>query len=63
MNKYEKLIEHIINDEKYKSFGNTTELEQLCAVNKSLSITDVQIKNPNNPVNLINAKLITFKIE
>lgn len=52
----------IINDEKYYSFGNYAELEKLCENIKSLNIENIRIKNPNNPAQLKNAKLITFSI-
>ena len=52
----------IINEEKYNSFDNKNELEQLNALDQNLSITNIQIKNPNNPAQLKNAKLITFQV-
>lgn len=52
----------IINNEKYYSFDNHIELEQLCKANNNLKIADVKIKNPNNPAQLKNAKLITFTV-
>lgn len=53
----------IINDKKFKSFKNTSELFKLAKKNKNLSIKDIQIKNPNNPAQLRKAKLITFELE
>ena len=52
----------LINEDKYLSFSNTKELEELEKENKNLEIKDVRIKNPNNPAQLKKAKLITFKI-
>ncbi|MFC2424564.1 MAG: NgoPII family restriction endonuclease [Fusobacterium polymorphum] len=52
----------LINEDKYLSFSNTKELEDLEKENKNLKIKDVRIKNPNNPAQLKKAKLITFKI-
>lgn len=52
----------IINLEKYRSFPNIYELERLSDVNENLNINDVKIKNPNNPAQLKEAKLITFVI-
>ena len=52
----------LINEDKYLSFSNTKELEDLEKENKNLEIKDVRIKNPNNPAQLKKAKLITFKI-
>lgn len=31
--------------------------------NPNFKITNVQVKNPNNPANLIDAKLIVFKLK
>lgn len=52
----------LINDDKYNSFFNREELENLEKENKYLEIRNVDIKNPNNPAQLRSAKLITFKI-
>ena len=54
----------LINNEKYESFelGDRLELEKLSQKCKNLKIDDVKIKNPNNPVQLKEAKLITFSI-
>lgn len=52
----------LINEDKYLSFSNTKELEDLEKENKNLEIKDVRIKNPINPAQLKKAKLITFKI-
>jgi type-2 restriction enzyme ngoPII len=52
----------LINDDKYNSFFNREELENLEKENKYLEIRNVKIKNPNNPAQLRSAKLITFKI-
>ncbi len=50
----------IINNKKFNSFENTFELYDLAEKNKNLEITDIRIKNPNNPAELKEAKLITF---
>lgn len=50
----------IINKNKWNSFDNTNELEDLAEKNDALTISDVKIKNPDNPANLIDAKLIQF---
>ena len=52
----------LINDDKYNSFFNREELENLEKENKYLETKNVKIKNPNNPAQLRSAKLITFKI-
>jgi len=50
----------IINTEKYESFP-VVDREKLEAVtDTNFKITDVEIKNPNNPAKLKHAKLITF---
>lgn len=50
----------IINENKWKSFDNTNEL--LSIQNERLKITDIEIKDPNNPMKLKNAKLVTYYI-
>lgn len=50
----------IINDEKWATFGNTSSLMNLATIVNSLIISDIRIKDPNNPANLRNAKLISF---
>ena len=52
----------IINTDKFGSFENTSELYELVKTNNKLKIQDVHIKNPNNPAQLREAKLITFEI-
>lgn len=52
----------LINEDKYNSFLNREELENLEKENKYLEIKNVKIKNPNNPAQLRSAMLITFKI-
>lgn len=53
----------IINNEKYNSFDNTQDLENLTLENDNLSINDIYIKNPDNPSRLVPAKLISFYVE
>ncbi len=50
----------IINNQKIAELGNFDRLESIVAENPNLRIADIQIKNPNNPADLINAKLIKF---
>lgn len=50
----------IINNDKYNTFENTKELEKLVGQIDQLKISDIKIKNPNNPAQLKSAKLITF---
>ena len=46
----------IINKTKWNSFSNTSELEKLALINKQFSIVDVEIKDPDNPASLKEAK-------
>jgi hypothetical protein len=50
----------LMKNEKYHSFplADREMIESLNTVN----VSDVRIKNPNNPVNLLDAKLIVFKV-
>ncbi len=50
----------LMKNEKYHSFplADREMIESLNTVN----VSDVRIKNPNNPVNLFDAKLIVFKV-
>lgn len=52
----------LMKKEKYDSLPNEDRniLENIN--NENISISDVQIKNPNNPINLLNAKLLVFKV-
>lgn len=52
----------IINQEKWNTFSNTNLLLAKSKENKNLSIQDIKIKNPDNPAQLRNAKLITFTV-
>lgn len=52
----------LINNDKYYSFDNNKILENLCGKIEELKITDVKIKNPNNPAQLRSAKLITYTV-
>ncbi len=53
----------IISYEKLKEFDNFSELEKLNNSICNLHLSDIQIKNPNNPTNFKKAKLITFSTE
>lgn len=50
----------LINEDKWATFDNTSKLVELEKLVTNLSIKYVQIKNPDNPAQLKNAKLITF---
>lgn len=52
----------IINDEKFDTFENKQDLIELCKKTEGLTIADIKIKNPDNPAQLKNAKLITYTI-
>lgn len=52
----------LINNEKYYSFDNYSTLEKMCENIVGLKIADIKIKNPNNPAQLKEAKLITYTI-
>jgi len=49
----------IIKQEKYNLFPD--EDKQMIENSQNISIQDIMIKNPNNPVQLIPAKLLTFR--
>lgn len=52
----------IINNAKWTSFDNTSELVALSRKNTDFSISDIKVKNPDNPAQLVDAKLIAFSI-
>ena len=52
----------LINNDKYYSFSNYLTLEKMRENISELKITNVKIKNPNNPAQLREAKLITYTI-
>lgn len=51
----------IINDEKFSSFENRNKLLNLINKTYGAKISDILIKNPNNPAKLKPAKLITYE--
>ncbi|MBD5427383.1 MAG: NgoPII family restriction endonuclease [Treponema sp.] len=53
----------VINDDKFNSFENAPDLYDFAGTHKNLSVSDVRIKDPNNPARLKEAKLITFFVE
>lgn len=52
----------IINLEKWQTFINTAELLMIIDKTPNANISDIQIKNPNNPAQLKSAKLISFSL-
>lgn len=59
-NKYKKFnFMCIINDAKWNTFNNTERIENLNI--DGFAIKEIRIKNPDNPAQLRNAKLITYE--
>jgi hypothetical protein len=52
----------VIPTNKYNSFPTDSKNKIETFQNPNLSSANVQVKDPNNPVNLIDAKLIIFKL-
>lgn len=53
----------LMKTEKYNSFP-IADKETIQNISRdNFSFEDIQIKNPNNPVQLMDCKLITFKIQ
>lgn len=52
----------LINVEKYHTFREVSDLEGLIGSVANLEITDVAVKNPNNPAQLVPCKRITFEV-
>lgn len=50
----------LIADDKFNSFDNTDKLFSLSQKNSNLKISDVRVKDPDNPAVLNNAKLISY---
>ena len=51
----------LIDFNKWNKFNNINELLKLQSNYQNLKISDVEIKNPDNPAKLVNAKLIQYK--
>ena len=53
----------LISDKKWASFSNKEDLEKLIEEKTDIvSKKNVEVKNPDNPAQLIKAKLISFAI-
>jgi hypothetical protein len=52
----------LMKTKKFNSFSKKDRNELLSLKKENYAIEDVEIKNPNNPAQLLNAKLITFKV-
>lgn len=59
-NKFELVA--IVPTSKYNSFPNESKNKIENLGNPNLTINDVKVKDPNNPANLLDAKLIVFKV-
>ena len=59
-NKFELVA--IVPTSKYNSFPNDSKNRIENLGNQNLTINDVKVKDPNNPANLLDAKLIVFKV-
>lgn len=53
----------IINKNKFNSFENKNDIYDVAKTNKNFSITNIKIKDPNNPAKLKDAVLISFYVE
>ena len=53
----------IIPTSKYDSFSTESKTKIETLKNPNLKLNNVQVKDPNNPANLIEAKLIIFKLD
>jgi hypothetical protein len=52
----------LMKTEKFKSFPNADKTALQNLTKENYSFEDIQIKNPNNPAQLLDCKLITFKV-
>lgn len=52
----------IINNDKWATFDNTDELLAMAQTHTNLEISNIKVKNPDNPAQLIDAKLIQFYV-
>lgn len=51
----------VINNEKWKTFSNTKKFQDFVNQNDCLSLSDIIIQNPNNPMDLKDGKLIVYE--
>lgn len=65
---YQRNLDHqfnfmaVINDDKWLTFKNASQLIELIKNTKNATIENVQIRNPNNPAQFKSAKLVSFFI-
>ena len=52
----------IISQRKWNTFNNAIQLEMLSKTNQALAVFDNTVYDPDNPANLINVKVINYKI-
>ena len=52
----------LINDKKWKSLYGTERIYELGKRNNHLQISNVKLKDPDNPAKLNGAKLITYSV-
>lgn len=59
----DKMANLLLLTEKYNSFPEDTrrKIESLIKIKREFTISDVQIKDPNNPANLLDAKLLSLE--
>lgn len=55
-------VNSIMLKSKYDSFSTLDKAKIASLANKGLGIKDIRIKSPNNPANLLDAKLISFRM-
>jgi hypothetical protein len=53
----------LMKTEKFNSFPNADKIALQNHINANYTFEDTQIKNPNNPAQLLDCKLITFKVK
>jgi len=59
---FEFQVACIMKQDKYESFSNDDRNAVEGIQHDGFELTNIEIKNPNNPANLMNAKLITFNL-
>jgi len=58
--RHDLTVHAIISTEKYATFPQEDKIKLESLQNDFFKITDIQIKSPNNPAKLLNAKLLTY---
>ena len=52
----------LINDKKWNRLSGTERIDELAKRNNRLQISNVKLKDPDNPAKLNGAKLITYSV-